>query len=224
VARRLIPKWLSTPVNWILVAAGCAGSGGGSSRYALVRDPGSRYDFRYVMDKETRRWVQREVELRVSVDRKIPNPLQDPQNGSLLSVQLVKPGSAQTGGIFTMDFDTRDGYRVWQIRDVMHEADITGRVSYVVTIKWPHAGKSDEYDDNEVFPMPEPGNIAPDEWSAWKPASSLREGGFGWWEEARNMPATPSTDGAGKPAYPFEMRYRLLLVNDPVTIPPLPDK
>lgn len=218
---RLIPKWLSKPVNWVLVAAGCAGPGSGAnggSRYVLTRDPGSRYDFRYVMDQQTHQWVQREAELRVSVDRKIPSPLLDPDDGSLLSVQLVKPGSSQTGGLFSMDFETRDGFRVWKIRDVMREADIKGSVRYVVTIKWPRAGQPTAFDDNEVFFMPAPGNVAPNEWSAWKPASALREGGFGWWEEARNAPATVAAD---KPvAHPFEMRYRLLLVNDPVTIPP----
>lgn len=219
MASRLIPKWLSTPVNWLLVAAGCAG--GGSSRYTLATLPGSRYDFRYVMDKETRRWVQRDVELRVSVNRKMPEPLLDPKNGNLLSVQLVKPGSSQTGGIDTMDYETRDGYRVWKIRDVMHEEDMKGSVRYVITVAWPREGQTTEYDDNEIFPMPAPGNVAPDVWSAWKPASALREGGFGWWEEARNMPASPATDVSKAPAFPFEIRYRLLLVDNPVNIPPL---
>ncbi|MEO7998409.1 MAG: hypothetical protein ABI852_13245 [Gemmatimonadaceae bacterium] len=221
MASRLIPKWLSTPVNWLLVAAGCAGPGGGSSRYTLATLPGSRYDFRYVMDKQTRRWVQRDVELRVSVDRKIPEPLLDPKSGNLLSVQLVKPGSAQTGGIDKMDFEIRDGYRVWKIRDVMHEQDIKGDIRYVITIKWPHDGQSTEYDPTEVFPMPAPGNVPPDEWSPWMSAGSLREGGFGWWEEARNVPAAPVTEGSTTPAHPFQMRYRLLLVDNPVVIPPL---
>ena len=69
--------WLAAALP-LLLGAGCAG-GQASGRYVLAQDPGSRYDFEFVQDRETGRWVQRECELRVAAARELPDPLNDPR-------------------------------------------------------------------------------------------------------------------------------------------------
>lgn len=181
----------------------------------LAKDPGSRYDFRYVMDRESRRWVQRECELRVSTERHLPDPLLDPEYGNRLQVSLSKSQSLGSAGLMSLDFETRDGYRVWQIRDVLDQDDAKGVTSYGVTVSWPHEGESTEWNAYELFPLPPLGNVPPDTWSEWRSAASLREGGMGWWEEIQGEPHTD----VAPPKYPFELRYRLILTDNPVLIP-----
>ena len=213
--RSLFPRWLVVAVNSLLFGASCGGGGAASSRYMLARDPGSRYDFRYVMDRQNRRWVQRECELRVSTARRLPDPLLDLDHGNRLQVSLQKSGSVGSAGVMSLDFETRDGFRVWKIRDVLHEDDATGRTAYGVTVSWPQEGTSTEFDAYELFPLPPLGNVPPDTWSEWKSAASLREGGMGWWEEVQGEPPTQ----VALPKYPFELRYRLILTDNPVLIP-----
>ena len=57
-----------------------------------------------------------------------------------------------------MKFETRDGYRVWKIEDVLHEADVDGRSSYLVQNSWPRKGSETKYDPSEIFHLPMLGN------------------------------------------------------------------
>ena len=185
-----------------LLLAACAENGGG--RYAAATDPGSRYGFAYVIDRQTKKWVNRECELRVSPERGLGE----------VHVQLFRPGSAQSGGLMSADFETRDGYRVWRIADVMHDDDLAGKVAYGVQIEWPRPGQSTDYDPMEIFHMPRPGNTPPNAWSPWLRAADTRAGGFAFLGEAEGSP--PET--GPPPAHPFEMRCRFILDDVPGVI------
>src|SRR5262245_40622761 len=125
---------------WIVsmtVPAACTAQRG---RYAAEHFRTTRTNFVYVRDRVTKNWVNRSCELRVSVKRELPDPLTTPESGDLMSVELLQPGTARTGGLKSATFEVRDGYRLWSIEDVLHEPDVQGRSSYSVQVSWPRAG------------------------------------------------------------------------------------
>jgi len=75
-------------MKWIALAllTACATTGG-SQRYVMMEDLGSRYHFRYVFDTTTKRWANRECELRVDAARELSPDL---------SVQLFRPGTVES--------------------------------------------------------------------------------------------------------------------------------
>src|SRR5215475_4320380 len=108
----------------ITMPAACSAQRG---RYSAEHFRTTRTNFVYVRDRVTKNWVNRRCELRVSVKRELPDPLSTPDSGDLMSFQLLQPGTAQTGGLNSIKFETRDGYRYWSIEDVLHEPDVDGR-------------------------------------------------------------------------------------------------
>ena len=186
-----------------------------SSRYVVAVDPASRYHFKYVRDQKTGRWIHREFEIRVDLARELPDLAGPSETGSRLSVQLFKPGSAQTGGIFSVVPALEDGFRVWRGADVPDKADLDGKVAYGVSVSWPQTDAETKYDPMEVFPMPRVGDTIPGQWSRWATASQLRGGAMGWWDLTVGNPATP----APAPAHPFELRWRLVYAEIPGRIP-----
>lgn len=184
-------------------------------RYRMATDPGSRYSFKYVMDRRTKRWVNREIELRVSVARPLPEPLTDDAHGDRISLQLLRSGSAQTGGLRSGLPVIEAGWRVWRGWDVLREDDLRGQSSYGVSVQWPVAGQGTRFDATEIFRLPPLGSLPPDAWSEWAEAADRRAGAFGWWEEARGAPPAD----APKPEYPFQFRYRLVLFENPGVTP-----
>lgn len=185
-------------------------------RYRLAVDPASRHSFRYVQDRVTKRWVNREFELRVRVERALPEPLTDAEHGDRLSVQLLTSMSAQSGGLDASLPVVADGWRTWHGRDVLHEDDLRGQTSYSVSVQWPVEGESTRYDDAEIFRLPPLGNLPPDAWSDWATADDRRPGAFGWWEEVHGAPRDTTI---ARPAWPFEFRYRLFLSDIPGFLP-----
>src|SRR5262249_39254124 len=117
----------------VLLAVHCESAG----RYAVARDPASRYGFQYVRDQKTGRWVQREFEIRVDLARDLPDLRADSDVGNRFSVQLFKPGTAQTGGLRSAVPLVEDGFRVWRGADVMDKHDLDGKVAYGVSVSWP---------------------------------------------------------------------------------------
>jgi hypothetical protein len=195
-----------------LLGLGCTKPTAG--RYTLERDPGSRYGFQYVRDRVTHRWVYREWQLRVDGQRNLPDPV-DTTYEDRLSMQLFKPGSAQTAGPRGGPAPIEGGYRLWQGADVVGEPDLAGKVAYGVTVKWPQEGAPTRYDAMEIFPLPPLSEAAPGEWSPWSSAGSVREGAFAWWNEVHGEPGeSPPT-----PEHPFELRWRLTLADVPGVVP-----
>lgn len=186
-----------------------------SGRYRMARDPGSRHAFEYVQDTQTGRWVIRECELRVAQARSLPEPLSDDAHGDKLSVSIFRPLSVESGLLLSIDFQLADGYRVWRGADVLDEADLEGQVAIGVQVEWPRDGEETRYDPLEVIPLPPLGDVPPNQWSEYLHAGHLREGAFGWWEEAHGNDA-PSV---APPEHPFEVRCRLALKDVPGVVP-----
>jgi hypothetical protein len=181
----------------------------------MVRDPASRHGFRYVQDRETTRWVNRECELRVSEARALPEPLQDEAYGSRLGVSIFRPESVESGLLLSIDFERRGGYRVWPGAVVLNEDDLAGEVAYGIQVAWPQDGKETRYEPLELIDMPPLGDTPPGQWSGFLRAGRLREGAFGWWEETYGKEA-PELE---PPAHPFELRCRLVLKEVPGVVP-----
>ena len=178
-------------------------------RYALEVDPGARLRTEYVRDRVSRRWAYREFEVRVDTTRALPEPLRHPDYGDALSIQLFKPGSAQTGGLRSIVPRIDDRYRVWSGADMIGRPDVEGRVGYGVAVKWYRDGAETRYEPMEVFPLPPVGDAEPEEWSPWFSAATLRPGAFGWWAEVHGTPV----DSIPKPDLPFELRWRTMLTD-----------
>ena len=198
----------------LLLAAGCS-QALERGRYRMATDPASRHGLRYVKDRETGQWVNRECELRVSAERELPEPLQDEAHGSKLHVSVFKPETVSSGLLLSIDFELRDGYRVWRGADVLDEDDLAGRLAYGIQVSWPQTGGETRHEPLEVIALPPLGDTPPDEWSAFLRADRLREGAFGWWEEAHGSDA-PALE---PPAHPFELRCRLVLRDVPGVVP-----
>jgi hypothetical protein len=205
------------PAGARLVAAAClatvvACSGPGSSgRYRAEHFRTTRSNFVYVRDRVTGQWVNRHCELRTPVARPLPDPLNTDEHGDLLSVQLFEPGSAQSAGLRSVDFEVRDGFRVWTIDDVLHAEDVEGRTSYGVQVAWPQTGQPTRHDPLELFHLPRLGNDPPGTWGPWVVASSTREGAFGWWSETQGAPPEPPQPIE----HPFELRCQVVVTDTP---------
>jgi hypothetical protein len=206
-------------VGWAVVSAALLSSTGcGASvpgRYTTATDPGSRYNFRFVRDRQTGQWVHREFEIRVVRERPLPPLRVASEIGNSFSVQLFRPGSASSGGIFSAIPVEEDGFRIWRGADVPGPDDLRGRVAYGVSVAFPNPGGPSAHDPMEVFPLPPFADTVPNEWSAWVTADYLRAGAFGWWEEANGMRSEPQAP----PAHPFEFRWRLVFAEIPGRIP-----
>ena len=199
----------------LLLASACSPPLAQRGRYRLASDPGARRATRYVQDAESGKWVIRDCELRVPEARRLPEPLQDEAHGSKLDVSIFRPGSVASGLLLSIDFELRDGYRVWRGAQVLGEDDLAGRVAYGVQLEWPREGEETRYEPLELIELPPVGDAPPGEWSPFLRAARLREGGFGWWQETQGKDA-PALE---LPEHPFEVRCRLVLKEVPGVVP-----
>ena len=116
-----------------LLGLGCSTAPPG--RYALAAEPGATPRTEYVRDRVSGRWVYREFEIRVDTTRVLPDPLRDPDHGNALSIQLFKPGSAQTAGLRSIEPRLADGHRVRSGADLAGRPDVEGQLAYGVALK-----------------------------------------------------------------------------------------
>jgi hypothetical protein len=209
--RKAIVRLALGAVAWAAAAVGCAGAAAPSSRYVAEHFHTTRTNFEYVRDRVTGQWMNRHCELRVSVARPLPEPLLTDAHGTALSIQLHEPGSVRSGGLQSVNFSVRDGFRVWVIDDVLRPADVQGRTKYGVSVKWYRTGQETQYDPLELFHMPGLGNEPPGTWSPWVVASSTREGAFGWWSEAHGAPPAAPTPIE----HPFGLRCQVVATDTP---------
>ena len=186
-----------------------------SGRYYMEPDLGSRHRSEYVRDRVTDQWIYREIELRVDTLRPLPDPISDDQHGDKLSLQLFKPGMVKTGGLRSGTPVREDNYWIWRGAEALDEDDLKGRAAYGAQLEWPREGEETRYDPMEFFPLEALGTTEPGVWSPWLSAATMRAGAFGWWEEAHGKPA----DSLPRPEHPFELRWRLVLIDRPGWIP-----
>jgi hypothetical protein len=144
----------------ILAFVGCIG-GTSAGRYTMATDPGARYGFRYVRDRESGLWVHRECEVRVSAQRKLPDPISDAEGGDRLHSQR---------------FDGND---------------LQGRSAFGVQVEHPKPGEPSDWEPMELFAFPPMATMVPDAWSEWTLAANQRAGAFGWWEEVHGSAPEP---------------------------------
>ena len=196
---------------WIVCMTMPASCSAPRGRYAAEHFQTTRTNFVFVRDRVTKNWVNRRCELRVPLKRELPDPLETPESGTLLSVQLLGPGSAQSGGLDSVKFETRDGFRVWSIEDVLHQDDVEGKTSYYVQVAWPRAGSETKHDAAEIFHLPLLGDQPPNQWGPWVTAGRTREGAMGWWSETAGSPPEP----AQAIANPFELRCEIVFTDTP---------
>src|SRR5262249_56905386 len=93
---------------------------------------GSRHHLRYVFDHETRRWANRECELRV-----------DPAREGEVSVEFFRPGSVQTA------YYQSAGDHRWRLMEMLSGDDLAGKTAYRVQV--PHQPV-------EIYPLPPTGH------------------------------------------------------------------
>jgi hypothetical protein len=198
-----------TALGAAIVFAACATAP--PSRYVAEHFRTTRTNFVFVRDTVTGNWVNRRCELRVAVARVIPDTLRTEESGDLMSVQYYQPGSVGTAGLRSIAFETREGYRVWSLEDVLNEDDVAARTSYSVQIAWPQRGEATRHDPMELFHLPGPGAMPPNTWGPWVTASATREGAFAWWDEARGKPPEPPEPIA----HPFALRCQIVFTDTP---------
>lgn len=192
------------------ILAACSVSAG-RDRYAAEHFRTTRTNFVYVRDRVTKNWVNRRCELRVDVARPLPDPLQTNEDGTRLSVQLLRPESAETGGLNSVAFQVRDGKRVWVIDDVLHEDDVNGKTGYQVQVQWPKPGAETKYDPAEIFYLPRLGDQEPNTWGPWVTANKTRAGALAWWSETTGQPPEPPQ----RIEHPFELRCEIVFTDTP---------
>ncbi len=187
------------------------------SRYALVRDPASRWDFRHVQDRESRQWVHLHCELRVPLARVLPDPISTPATGDLMSTTYFTRESMSSGDFVPNEGRERDGYRVWLARSLAREADFDDSSSYGVQLSFPVAPEAPTRDEPmEVFALPAFASLVPYAWSPWRRADELRGGFFAGWEKLHGVDAGGESEPHANAApqvdrNPFELRCRTVL-------------
>ena len=212
LAERLNVRRIGLALAGLAILAGCENAGfGSSSRYAAEHFRTTRTNFVYVRDKVTGQWVNRRCELRAPVARPLPEPLTTSEDGDRLSVQLFDHESVRSAGIRSVHPETRDGFRVWVIENVLRADDVAGRTRYGVSVSWPQRDQPTHHDPLELFYLPRLGNEVPGEWSPWVVASATREGALGWWSEAHGAPPAPPQPIA----HPFELRCQVVTTDTP---------
>jgi hypothetical protein len=198
-----------------MVALAASGLDASRGRYHMATFLTTRTHFQYVQDSQTGKWVNRTCELRVADPRPLPEPLQDDEHGSRLSVEIFKPESVESGLLLSIEFKSESGYRIWPAAVVLDEDDLKGRVAYGVQVSWPETGKPTRTDPLEMIAMPPLGDTPPQRWSEWLRAGQLREGQFAWWKQVNGAPEEPVTP----PRFPFEIRCKLTLADTPGVVP-----
>lgn len=147
--------------------------------YEIAVDAGSRYNFRYVRDRQSGLWVHLHCELRVPQARELPEPLSTRESGDRISFTRYRPGSMGSAGIAPKEFKLRDGHRVWLWRELAGEADFAGKASLGAQISWPvNPRKPPRFEAAEIFPLPAIPTLTPYAWSPWRRAGDLRAGQF----------------------------------------------
>lgn len=199
----------------LAMLAACSADASRAGRYHMATFLTTRTHFQYVQDRQTGKWVNRACELRVAETRPLPQPLQDDEHGSLLSVQIFKPETVESGLLLSIDFATEGGYRIWRGAAVLDDDDLRGKVAYGIQVSWPESGKPTRTDPLELIAMPPLGDAVPQQWSEWRGPAHTREGQFAWWKEVNAEPAEP----VAPPQYPFEMRCKLTLADTPGVVP-----
>jgi hypothetical protein len=180
-----------------------------AARYAMKRDPASRYAFRHVYERDSKRWVHLHCELRVPLARRLPEPITSAATGDLMSTTYFGSQSMTSGDFVPGEWRERDGYRVWLARSIARDSDFDDSSSYGVQLSFPAAGEGPRPSEPmEIFELPRFASLEPYVWSPWARADAVRGGDFAAWGE---LHGARETAPAAAPLLPFELRCRTVL-------------
>lgn len=207
-----MPSWARRVLGWPLVAllvpSGCMG--GGSARYRMTTDPGSRYSFKYVQEKKSGKWVNLHCELAVAAARPLPEPLSTPETGDLMSFTRFDPGSMGSAGIAPREFKLRGDERVWLYREVAKKSDLDGTSALGVAVSWPNPEQGPRpHDPMETFRIPSIADLEPYVWTPWRGPDEVRGGDMPDWERVQGMESA----AAPPVEHPFRLRCRTVLTD-----------
>lgn len=166
----------------------------------------------YVVHTPTKKWPQRQVQVRVSHHRKLPHPISDQHHGDLLHTTDFFPDGCSSGALVPSRFTERDGYKMWQFTNTVDADDIKGLKSFGIEVEFPHEKKLEG--PLEIFHYPPLTDAEPDQWTQWVKAGSKHGGEMGWWSEVHKNKAEEQL----LVEHPFEIRWRFVLKDDPVRI------
>lgn len=187
----------------------CAKSGRAQSKRYVAVQVGHGYN---VYDLNTKKWLQRQIQLRVSTSRKLPEPLISLEHGNLLHCTDYDPGGCGTGNLVPDRFVVRDAFKIWQWRKAMNREDLQGKNSFSISVdRLDQEGRKTAPEPTEIFSLPPIDKQEPGQWTEWQGASSQRQGEFAWWQEVhkQELPEPVNIE------YPFEMRWRIQLTDEP---------
>lgn len=167
----------------------------------------------YVVHTPSKKWPQRQVQVRVSHQRKLPNPLSDQHHGDMLHTTDFFPEGCSSGSLVPSRYTERDGYKMWQFTNTVDADDIKGLKSFGIGVEFPDDAKAAS-GPLEIFHYPPLTDAEPEQWTEWVKASSQRHGEMGWWSEVHKQ----KSESHFIVEHPFEIRWRFLLKDDPVRI------
>ena len=191
---------------WLSLLASC--ELGARDRLVLSTDPASRYDFKYVLDRQTKLWVHRHCEIRVPTARVLPDPLSTPETGDLLHFTEFSSISMGSAGVDKTEYRVRDGHKVWLWRDIPGEDEYKGRGGFGIQAEWPNPGGVSRHDPLEHFDLPAVKSMTPYVWTPWRKADRISGGVFADWERVHGMEPSEPIPGV---EHPFEMRCRAVV-------------
>jgi len=165
-------------------------------------------DRRHLVHTESGLYVHREVELRVNAAR-FEFPPDDAAPGAVpeLNPSHFFPLGVSSANFIRSHYEQRGDNLVWSAVIHLSNYDVKGRTSLGACVRWEKDGAVTVSDALEIFPWPPPDMSQIDTWSPWVEASNRREGTFAWHAEAN----THEPETVTAPAYPFQMRFRLVL-------------
>lgn len=179
------------------------------AKYVPVKTGGYK---EYVLHTPTKKWPQRQVQVRVSRQRKLPHPLSDQHHGDLLHTTDFFPEGCSSGSLVPSRFTERDGYKMWQFTNPVDVDDLKGLKSFGIEVEFPEEKKHEG--PLEIFHYPPLTDAVPEQWTEWVKPGSQRHGEMGWWSEVHKTKAEEQL----LVEHPFEIRWRFVLTDDPVRI------
>lgn len=186
----------------LLIFLAAAARAGQRSRFVPVK-VGWGYS---LYDLKTRLWLERQIQLRVAVRRTSPEITEN--NRADVHCTQFDPGGCGTGNLNPNRFLIKDGYCIWQWKEIVNKVDLQGKRYTGIALDEANAeGKK----TMELFSYPAISNQEPGQWSEWAKHSKQRTGDFGWWAEVQGEQAAEKEEIS----HPFELRWRLLLSETP---------
>ncbi len=168
----------------------------------------------YVLHLPSKKWLQRQVQVRVSQHRKLPHPLDDARHGDYIHTTDFFPEGCSSGSLVPTRYSVHDGYKVWQFTNTVDADDLKGMKAFGIGVDFPEGESKIARGPMEIFYYPPLKDEHPERWSEWIKAGSQRHGVMAWWSEVHKQ----KPEAHMRIEHPFELRWRMVLKDDPVRV------